>query len=65
VISESGSGVLEPPPTPEGSSLASIQAASALYSSSLADRFVAPSFKGARPRVQLDQLALLCTPGWH
>ncbi|EIE20460.1 hypothetical protein COCSUDRAFT_43900 [Coccomyxa subellipsoidea C-169] len=46
MISESGSGVLEPPPTPEGSSLASIQAASALYSSSLADRFVAPTFKG-------------------
>ncbi|CAL8465070.1 g4605 [Coccomyxa elongata] len=44
-VSESGSGVLEPPPTPEGSSLASIQAASALYSSSLNDR-IAPSFKG-------------------
>ncbi|KAK9917223.1 hypothetical protein WJX75_002056 [Coccomyxa subellipsoidea] len=61
VISESGSGVLEPPPTPEGSSLASIQAASALYSSSLADRFVAPSFKGAveegrRPRGQFKHL---------
>ena len=49
-VSESGSGVLEPPPTPEGSSLASIQAASALYSSSLNDR-IAPSFKGGRARV--------------
>lgn len=43
----SESGALEPPPTPEGSSLASIQAASALYSSSLQDRFDKPTFKSA------------------
>ena len=37
--SETGSGVHEPPSTPSGASLASIQAASTLYSSSLANRF--------------------------
>ncbi len=59
-VSESGSGVLEPPPTPEGSSLASIQAASALYSSSLNDR-IAPSFKGAQG---FPTLASLSTVVW-
>ena len=36
--SETGSGVHEPPSTPSGASLASIQAASTLYSSSIANR---------------------------
>ena len=37
--SETESGVLEPPSTPSAASVASIQAASKLYSTSLADRF--------------------------
>ncbi|CAL5229444.1 g12767 [Coccomyxa viridis] len=37
--SETGSGVLEPPSTPSGASVASIEAASTLYSTSIADRF--------------------------
>lgn len=38
--SETGSGVLEPPATPSAASVASIQAASTLYSTSIADRLI-------------------------
>ena len=54
--SETESGVLEPPSTPSAASVASIQAASKLYSTSLADRF---NLKG-----ELCTPPVLCRSTW-